>query len=909
MVRSLCCSDRNQMIRKRPGRDRPQDGFALMTVLAVITMTGIVFGALIGMMMLAIKITANHERMERERRASDGAIVATLNHLRIGPGGAGCGAVPQGLPGFELAFDVPSGGDRVGVTCTAAADEYGDPAGEVKLVGDGYAGTITNWKTAWPWSSVSGASAALGASGVSPSLIHVGPLPLRVNGHVNTKAGAAALRDPVSGSPAMEVRGEFRQAPAGLGGSGTDCGLLRAPGSPLFIDAVAGALCGDPSVLSPAVPADYAIDQSTPTLPAETGGCPSGPVVTLTAGRYDHRAVKTLNRWLNGSCPNRTFHFPTGIYWFDANDPARPAAERNSLVINDGTARVVFGEPKGWTTSAGATAANFPAACNAGVTASSPGASIVLSGRTSLKHLAGRLAVCPYVSATNQPYPAILQQKTQPNQVDVSPGAALDFLPAANLVSGDASAAAGPVTMSCILPVGWESTCTATKQFEVRLATPSSSDPLRSVRIGIVGDEPNFPVSVVQSRQFNFTVTLPGGATCSTGAMDGGLDDGVETTFELLSGSCKTAITSATQLEGAVVRGAVSYRYAGPCLDFNGCPFGGQTMVIWDVDVTVDTWNGAGSSVGAVDGWSNVANALVDDSSANVVFNSVCGHPVCGGPVPQMSVERSFTLNGVSLSAPLDDADSLQSIGVVIKQKGDQAQGVNTTTLKGATTLTLTLSDGSVCTKEFTGVVNRTGSTYYPMLSAGSSQCGAVSWAPTHQIASLLDGASVGVKIRLDCVWPVGGQCGDTWLPSYLQPVAIQHVGLMATTDAYKGPVTKSQLKVDSTASGSGSSANFFGAAFMPHTALDIFWAGKQSGMSLIGGELQLWSMGSQMTASAETDVVCCTKPEVSSHKIRLTAHVAGRPVVSAVAILATDKSRPEILEWTQCGRNGTCGP
>lgn len=95
----------------------------------------------------------------------------------------------------------------------------------------------------------------------------------------------------------------------------------------------------------------------------------------------------------------------------------------------------------------------------------------------------------------------------------------------------------------------------------------------------------------------------------------------------------------------------------------------------------------------------------------------------------------------------------------------------------------------------------------------------------------------------------------------------------------------------------------------MPHSALDIFWAGKQSGMSLFGGELQLWSMGSQMTATAETDVVCCTKPEVSSHKIRLTAHVAGRPVVSAVAILATDKSRPEILEWTQCGRNGTCGP
>ncbi|MCB1256395.1 MAG: hypothetical protein KDB26_04775 [Microthrixaceae bacterium] len=889
-------------------RQRDESGFALMAVLAVIALTGIVFGVLVGLMALTLKITANHERTERERRASDGAIVATLNHLRLGALGAGCSSIASTLPGFELPFDVPSGSDKVNVTCEAAADDYGDPAGEVKLVGDSYAGTITDWRTAWPWASVSGASAALATSGVNPSLVHSGSEPLRFNGHVNSASGAAPLRNPVSGSPALEVRGEYRQGKSGLGATGTDCGLLRTPGSPLFIDAVAGASCGDPSALSAAVPSDYAIDQTLATLPSESGGCPAGPVVTFSAGRYDQRAVKTLNRWFNGSCSNRTFYFPTGVYWFDANDASKPAADRNALVIDDAGSRFVFGEPKGWSTSTGATAANFPAACNAGVSATSPGASIVLSGRTSLRHLAGRLAVCPFVSPAGEPYPAILQQRSQPNDVTVTPGALLDFAPVANLISGDSSQSAGPATFSCVMPVGWESECTAQRRFEVKLVSSASAEPLRSVRVGLTGDEPNYPVSVVQSRRVEFLVTLADASTCTTSNLDGGIDDGTETSFELLTGTCATKLTSSSQLDGATVRSTVSYRYAAPCLDFGGCGFGGQTLVIWDVGVTVDTFTSSATSVGAVSGWSNVANALADDSTAGVLFNSICGQPVCGGPVPDMTFERSFTLTNVSLAAPLDPTDSLSSIGVVIKQKGDQAQGINSSTLSGQTSLKLTLSDGSVCEKTFPGVVNRTGSTYYPMLSLGSSQCGAVSWAPTHQIASLLSGASVSVSVQLNCLWPVGDECGGFLLPSYVQPVAIQYVGLMATTDSYKGPVTKSQIRVDSTASGSGSSANFFGSAMLPHTSLDIFWSGKSSKMSLFGGELQLWSLGSRMSAGAEADVVCCTKPEVTSHKVRLTAYVGGRPVLSAVAILAPDRSRPEVLEWTQCGRNGACG-
>lgn len=896
-------------MRARLAPRHGQSGFALATVLILIAVTAVMFGVLVALMALTLKITANHERTERERRAADGALTATLNHLRLGPPGAGCAAISSTLPGFELPFDVPSGSDRVNVTCEAAADEYGDPAGEVKLVGDAYAGTIADWRSAWPWSAVTGAAAAVNDAAVKPSLIHTGSQALRFNGHVNTLTGAAPLRNPVSGSPALEVRGEFRQGAPGLGATGTDCGLLRNPGSALFVDAVAGISCGDPAALSAAVPADYAINPTTPTLPAESGGCPAGPVVTFSAGRYDQRAVRTLNRWFSGACTNRTYFFPSGVYWFDANDPSKPAAERNALIIDDAGSRFVFGEPKGWNPATGASAANFPAACNAGVTASAPGASIVLSGRTSLRHLAGRLAVCPFVSPAGEPYPAILQQRSQPTDVTVSPGAELDFRPPANLVSADSALSAGPATFSCIMPFGWVSECTAQRRFEVRLSSSASSDPLRSVRLGVTGDEPNYPVTVVQSRRTTFQLTLADGTTCTTSDQDGGIDDGSETSYELLTGDCQTKLTSAAQLEGATVRATISYRYAGPCFDFNGCAFGGQTLVIWNVGVTVDTWAGNATAVGTVNGWSNVANALADDGNGNVLFNSICGHPVCGGPVPEMSVERSFTLNAVKLTAPLDPADALRSIGVVIKQKGDQAQGVNSATLNGRTNLKLVLSDGSVCEKSFSGVVNRSGSTYYPMLTVGSSQCGAVSWAPSQLTASLLEGASVTVSVRLDCLWPDGAQCGGPLLPSYVQPVAIQYVGVMATTDSYKGPITKSQLRVDATATGAGSSANFFGSALMPRSSLDIFWSGPASKMSLFGGELQLWSLGSRMSSGAESDVVCCTKPEVTSHKVRLTANIAGRPVLSVVAVLAADRSRPQILEWTRCGRDGACGP
>lgn len=889
-----------------------QGGFALVAVLAVIAMTALMMGALMGLLILTMRITANHERIERERRAADGAVVATVNHLRLNAGGiSACASVPDSLPGFMVPFERVGSSGEVNVTCAAAADDYGEPGGEVKLLGTGYAGSIANWRAAWPWlAAPNGAASAVSAPGVDPTLIHSGPEPLQFNGHVNSIAGAAALRDPLTGSPAIEVNGQYRQGPAGLGGVGSDCGILGVTGSPTFVKAVAGLSCGDSTKLSEAIPADYGIDPDVAPLPAEvSGGCPAGPVVTILSGRYQHNEVKRLNRWFSGACPDRTFHFPTGIYYLDANDPTAPAADRNALIINDSTSNFIFGQAKDWSTSTGATAANFPSACNAGVSATQPGASIVLSGRTSFRHVAGRLAACPFVTPSGEAYPAVLQQDTEPTDVTVLAGAPRDFLPVTNLVSGNSSTPTNNVAMDCAIPL-WGNECTSTKYFEVKLDSNSSSSPLHGVQVRIVGDETNFPISVVQRRSVRFDVTLKGGASriCTTGDLDGGVDAGIPATFELLSGDCKDKLTAGAQLDGATVQASVAFKYGGLCFDtfWGACPVSPQRIQIWGVQVVVDSAVSSATSVGPVSSWSNVGNVLDPATGASAVFNLPCGSDVCGW-LNQKTLDSSFELDGFHLASPVDSDDALDSIGVVIKQQGFTALTPDKlmTKLPGITQLTLTTSDGAVCTREWPTVISIQGSTYYPMLDKDSSTCGGVSWTPEDQVGSLLDGAKLKVRVRLDCLNPTGDTCQS--LVSYVRPVPTSHVALVATTNTYKGPVTKARLTVDSTSSGGGSSANLFGSAYLPHSALDVFWNGQHSGASIFGGELQLWSLGSQMAAGASGDVVCCTKPEVVDNKIRVTAHIDGRAVLSVVVKMATDGSAPEVLEWTQCGRNGEC--
>jgi hypothetical protein len=136
--------------------------------------------------------------------------------------------------------------------------------------------------------------------------------------------------------------------------------------------------------------------------------------VELSPGAYGKIQTAALNRLLGGDCPGRILWFrpddaaTPGAYWFDVDDPAIPGRDlRNSLIISDPTVRVIFGTPTGGFSAAAAAAAIFPAACDP----AAAGVEIELSPRTTVRHLAGRVAVCDRsTEASTSNVPAALWQ-------------------------------------------------------------------------------------------------------------------------------------------------------------------------------------------------------------------------------------------------------------------------------------------------------------------------------------------------------------------------------------------------------------------------------------------------------------------------------------------------------------------
>ncbi len=256
-----------------------QNGFALIAVLAVIAITSVTIGALLGMMLTAIKITENQETNARQARAADGAVTAAINQLRLNQTNP-VNACTPGVPsvadgGFSLPFESSGRSDIATVTCSSAADELGESAGDIKFSGSEYKGSY-DWKN-WSWPSLQPS-----VNTAQPTLVHLGGQALQFNGSVSSKAGAAPLRNDPAGTPALDVRGTYVQGAEGIGavaGVSGSCGALDgvAAVAATTVRASAGATCGDPVLVPVSVTQDYAIDESVPSSPDLSGGCPGAP--------------------------------------------------------------------------------------------------------------------------------------------------------------------------------------------------------------------------------------------------------------------------------------------------------------------------------------------------------------------------------------------------------------------------------------------------------------------------------------------------------------------------------------------------------------------------------------------------------------------------------------------------------
>ncbi|MGB6057685.1 MAG: hypothetical protein WBF71_05425 [Microthrixaceae bacterium] len=898
-----------------------------MAVLAVIALTALTLVALLGMLLVTMRLSANQERNARELRAADGAVTAAVNHLRITPatGNDPCtpGVPASGLPvGFDNGSNGSAGTPNVSgddieiiVRCTESlnTDPPTNAGGEAKLLGTGVAPDNYNGSVPWstncvtptstgcfPWQAALGAAFSPGVvSGIRPGLIHSGPDSLEFNSNVLVRGGAAVLRNPATGpssTPAVVVSGKYSQGDPGPLGTGTSCGILSG-GSVVAaaeIDSPEQVECGSAEARAGvAETPSYRINPVDRQAPP----CTPGPVVTLRPGRYDRNAVAQLNALFGGACPNKTFHFvretvgESGSFWFDANTTGAPASSRNALILNDPTSKFVFGAPNGWSAASGAPDSAFPKACDI----NSPGSSIVLSGRTELRHLGGRVSICPDVNEVGTPLAAVLQEPAVPHHVTVSPLGG-DFAPLASLVSGDAgNVAKKEIGCSGTLQ---NSLCMATASFSVTTSTPGTAT-MKSARIGLRGGEFN-PVNLIQSRTVAFTVTpsaQSGFATCTTPKLNGFTNNNQTASYELLSGGC-ASLNNERALDGAKITASIEYGFTGLCFFFD-CPRVSETLRLFDVSVqtgAVYATAAPGDVTAAPADWVTPEAAALDDTAATRMFAAEClpifGDGICDylPPTARPNKARALRLANlkVDTSGAVTDGSSVESLSALVRYT---RQGTIPSS-GAATKLEFTLqTPGGNCVQSYTGVANFTHDVSFDLFGQ-SGRCGGVI-----QTVKDLQSSTLTLKVEPECT--VEFQFGAWRCLGAIQP-QIQHVALMVTTDSYHGPVPTSVVSIDPD---SGRSMNVYGTTFMRGSAVDLHWMGSVTRDPVFNGNLVLNSLASDMTAGSEAGLVCCNSRSDDRH-LTLDATIgtgaSARTLLRVSAILRKNGT-VTIVDWKIC--------
>lgn len=918
---------------RAPRPVRGEQGFALAAVLAVIALTSVVIGALLALTLTILATTDAQERSARELRSADGAVEAAIAQARTDPSATDpCGVAAPTLPLTSLDFDQASGatGDDVQVDLTCRSGVAGDPvatADQVRLVGpDGYQGDIA-WSTncaggaagpgCFPWTSATGGGAP---GGLTPSLVHSGPQALQFDSGVTARRSAAVLRNPVDGTPAVTAAGQYAQGDDGPSASGGNvCGVL----SPSFAATSAGVvedLDGEPecgSSAAAAVDADltdavvgFAVTNATPAVPA----C-SGSVISIQPGRYDVVRTRALNSLL-ATCTNRTFHFQPGVFSIDA-DSGVAGANRNALVLPDAGSFYVFGVPSGWSAGsgvAGSAAAGDPTALLCDPDRS--GTSLVLSGRTEIRHLAGRVAICPAFNPANaqEPFPAVYQETSVPGV------AATPTLPL-------------PRTFGFtwdLLACGFNPTCTVSRRHDVALST-SGNRALSSVKVLVTGSEPaNTQTNLISNRTTRIEVwPVSGARICTTGEMSGIPNSGLTTAFELRTGGCATALTNETALSNVTLRIFHSLRLGGALVR--------QDLTVTGVGVQVNSAFGRSTAAEVQDpdgNWNDVGNVAADDASVAtpVMPCSFAACAVAGPRTPTQVFRHSLRLTDLDVTLPAEltaVGDEANIISLRVLMKVDPSSTSLPPELSGlspenfrpemTTRLQLTTASGGRCSVKG-GYVNSAQEVAFDLLDPAATGPGCE--AVLSNIGQLQN-SDLSVTFELPCIrnWiqNTPTQCmpdnlfaptGKVW---QVRPPNVQSVAIAAASDSYSGPVPTSQVNIDAVGGAASSSFNAAGNVWMPNSDLDIHWKGATTGdRPVVSGDLVLNGLGSDMTASAEAGVVCCSVTRPDSRTVQLVASVDGDDVL-AVTVRFTDVDPSgvytpgyavDILEWTTCRRD-----
>ncbi len=896
-------------LRLRRAAARSQQGYTLLFVLGVMGLTFLTTGALLGLALTSSLVADNQATAAERSRAADGALEAAVARIARTTAGSPCAAVPPA--GGTVAM---APGD-VTVECSygASTTQPDQPIGV-------------------------GPVDLLGADPDQPSasragLYHrssVGPLPFDAEVVVRRNADVAGT----AAGPAVSTTGQYEQGQPGPGASGTSCGPLGTPGTNQVKDRDGAPVCGrnfTATTLSEADPiANYAT-QDAPPLPS----CPaSGPrVLRFLAGPYRADQVKTLNALLR-TCNDATFLFESGVYEFDANDPAATDVDaRTGLVIDNPTVSLVFGRPSGWDPAVSiAPVGAFPQACDPGVA----GASVQLSGRTALRHKAGRVAICPARSASGAPLPAVVQVPTASN------------LPRPTLVASDFGAAGDPNNSATALvaddggsararlpycPGALSTTCFQSRSFTLQWANLPPGN-ISGARLLLTTRET--PRAHLADRNVGVTFRDAANAViASCSNVQVGRTNQMTSTIDLAACAPSLVGRPATVLENS--RMQVSYNYSWACIWFVDCypvPSSGEVVDLYlanaRLEVTSAASSGLATGTSATSSSTNGASTFA--SPANVLANdgqlSTANQPndcainaffpdlkcskdamtkVQSSPDLWRGATRSVTVKDLRFASgdPLGDSsraltlNSLYALVASAPNGGNTASYVSDPIDETQVTAELRLPNGATCQVTQPGFAVAPGITRLNLLR---NSCAGLN-------SRDVVGADLTLSYRSGCAWNgqfrfpiVDGKCETLAVPP------VQFLALQASTSTVLTSPPRSLVTVDVDGAASGRVAEFhaFGGARLPATTLDLNWAGAARQATeivdtpLFGGQVVLNALRSTGTGTPGT--VCCTPPgDAVTLTARMGGSVVGRAVVKVDASTAPNAGtgRPvQVLDW-----------
>lgn len=931
-----------------------QGGFALMAVLASIAVTSLLIGALFGLMLTTMRITSAQERNAREERAADAAIETAINLMREEP------CDPSAQPYLDdQVHDQQTGGTgddvSVDVMCSSVGGSNAT-TDQVRIVGgDGYKGALRN---AWtldcasnastpgcmPWSSVGSPG---GLSGSTTSLIHSGHEPLRFSSGVTVRTGAAALRNPTSGTPAIEVGGDYNQGSPGIGGSGTDCGILGGtPGNGVgkVTDMDDSPSCGvnAAATVNTQPTGNVAGLVASPTVPTVPTTC-SGPVVVFNPGTYSATQTNAVSRLTDGSiagCRNKTFHFRPGIYSFSGTE----------LRFGDAGSYYVFGAATAW--GGAGVQENAGLVDDPDATLCDPlvsGTSLILSGWTKITHTKGRVAICPNrptstdPSVQLEPHPAIYQQTSVPTQVLVT---SINRSPAGNRITLPFSCRTGSFEYGFDYPVNSDITsgvCRPVRTYQLNLATDGAA-PIQSLRVMLTGAENSqTPNNFIRDRRSLFIVRAAGGAElCRTNWVTGMPNGGLTSSFDLktLPGGCSSASLTQSQLNN----GRIDVEHSME-LTFWGAV---QSFDLTKAEVEINAVNGNPAAASSSD-WSNAERVLTQGGQAAAPVmpcpDFVCSVPDPGRTItPDTPFRHEMTISDFSFPGLLNASNptvdpSLRTLRAVVRvtpsaltlpQAWIDTFGNNVSTqnflLPTTAYMELRSPAGGRCIVQGTGM-NSDQEIAFDLLDPaledpGPSGCNTLLF----DSATDLEDLTLKLRFEVPCLpnylHNVPWEClrsnilydpGETSPIWQLRPPNIESVRLTTVTDTYTTP-QPSTITVNAVRGASNASFNVFGRTWMPLADIDLNWNGPATISPLFSNDLVVHGIGSRMAAGAEMGTVCCSPPDSRTVELvatidgveRLTARVEYSDVdTSSGTPVYRSGYKVDVLRWLTCGSAG----